>query len=1220
VRHLPSSVVAAVSVLSAAASAETVITFRQGVSPTAAYSGCRDVVLTDGADFFWEPDRNFNGRADVVLDGSPQDQLGLFRWDLSPFLLPGDVVNSADIVLTASSGTSNTYEIYECLQDWVDSEATWNQYRLSPDGGQARWVLPGAQAWADGGAGPFDNGGVVLGGATGTGTLTIPLNAAGVAMVQRWVDTPSGNRGVAVFDLAAGDDLILRSAEYGTATARPRLRVFFNGGPVPIEFANGSAPSVSYAGGKDTFIAFGPDPRTVNWNSLDNGTDGSTQAESTLISWSVTAIPPWSTVRAASFELFMTNNSVEVYPVYQAIKPWGETTATWYTTDGVTPWAAPGAASPLDKGSTPLAYLTTSLIDVPVTFDLLPAGVQLVQDWVSGAQPNYGFLAQAYVYPDGGLYSDGLNWETRSDTTLTERPALSVRYTEGDLVLAPAPGALGAGASSAPFVVRRERPDGGTPLGTGLPVLNVQLASTSGTGEFSANRDPLGTWSSPYPVTISAGASASAPIYYRDRAPGLATVGADAGPTWDTVRALVDVRPEALVDDFESPGRLVTDVPAGPWTGRVERQAATIAAAAAAAHRGTAGLRVTDPDALTGQGAVTELSFVMAPRTGDFYARTWIRVNSTSAAGSLNPIQILNNQAPGANAMAEVILDAATGALSLGGYDRGGYLTTPAAGSLVAGRWTLIELAVDGANGAAGSGRRRLWVDAQLVAERTGLDFSGTPWAPQAVELGQPWSDDRTFTGTIDFDDVRLSVRPQLSHQRVTVPSSTYPVGSCIPVTVDLHDSVSGGPQPAREPVDLTLSAAGVAGAFFSAGTCTGSSSTALALPAGQASGTVYFRVDGYGTLLLRADSADLVAIPSAAVTVPPGALPDHARVRVLGPNVNDTCTPLQVETSIVDSTGAVVPGAVDVSVCADAASGAVVQATTLGGATTGGRCATGITGPSGTATVDFTSTVAETAAVTATRAGLPGAPVTASLTWRPGSASAARSELLVEGSGGPVLVPGGGAVVLRVVPRDACGGATSARLQDVQLLGPAELAVSMGAVQIDGSVVFNVSLPLCPSEGTFSFPVRAQILGADVQGGTGMPVVHALSATCAAPRFTSPPPAYAQCGMELRYLPLVEGPGPYQFDLQAAAGAAPLPPGLTADPETGEIRWTPAAAGTVSADLRVQTGGGTAKQRLEVTVDCTPYQLQACGCQGAGGGAAAILALLLAVARRRRR
>lgn len=1223
-RRSSASVLAVAAALGAVAAAETVITFRQGVSPTAGYSGCRDVVLTDGADFFWEPDRNFNGREAVVIDGSPQDQVGLFRWDLQGFIPPTSTVDSASIILAASSSTSNTYEIYECLQDWVDSEATWNQYRMLPDGGPARWALPGAQAGADGGTGPFDHGGVVLGGATGTGTITVPLNASGLAMVQRWVTDPATNRGVAIFDLGASDDLVVRSAEYGSSGSRPRLRVFFDMNSTPIEFANGSAPSVSYAGGKDTFIAFGPDPRTVNWNSQDNGVDGYTQAESTLMSWSLTSIPAWSTVRAATFDFFITNNSVDAYPVYQSLRPWGETTATWYTSDGVTPWGAPGGDSLSDHGATPLGFIDTADSGTAVQFGLNPAGVQLVQDWVSGAQPNNGFLAVEFFLPDGGgLHSDGLSWETRSDGTLSERPALSVRYTEGDLTLAPAPGPLGVGASSAAFVMQRARPGGGTALGQGLPLLRMELSSSSDAGEFSAGWDPSGPWSPRYAVTIAADASVSGPIYYRDRQLGLAAVSADAGPTWDSIQAAVAVGPEALVDDFESPGRLVTDVMPGPWTGLIERLGATIVTAPAAAHRGSAGLRVTDPDSLGTPGAVTELSFAMAPRAGDFYARSWVRVSPTIASGTLSLVQILNNQAPSALAMAEAILDLGTGGIALGGDDRAGYQTTPASASLVSGRWTLLELAVDGAGGAAGTGCRRLWVDGQLVAERTGLDFSGTLWAAQAVELGEPWSDNRSFTGTIDFDDVRLSIRPQVSHSAVQIPLSSYPVGSCIPVTFTLQDSVSAGPWPSLEPVTLTPSATGVAGVFFSSGLCTGPTASSLAVPAGQTSGTAYFRADGYGTVVFRADGADLVAFPSAPVTVPPGALPDHARVRVNGPSSGDTCSPLQVEASVVDSVGAVVVGAVDVSVCSDLASSAVVQATTLGGGTTGGRCTSGLTGPAGTATVDFTSTVAETTTVTATRAGLPGAPVTASLTWRPGSVSSLSSELLVEGNG-PVLVPGGAAVPVRVVPRDACAGATSVRLTDVQLIAPPELTVGPGAVQLDGSVVFGVSLPQCPAEGALSFPIRAQILGADVQGGTGMPVVHTLTASCLTPRFTSTPPALAECGTELHYLPTVEGAGPFQFDLLAVDGATPLPAGLTAVPETGEIRWTPQAtsAGMVSATLRVQTPGGSATQRLDVAVDCAPRELLLCGCRSAGGAvpsAVGLALLLLAAARRRR-
>jgi hypothetical protein len=1220
-RRPSAALLAVASALGAVAAAETVITFRQGVSPTSGYSGSRDVLLTDGADFFWEPDRNYNGMDEVVVDGSPQDQVGLFRWDISGFIPTGATVDSASIVLVAESGTANTYEVYECLQDWVDSEATWNQYRLLPDGGPARWVLPGAQAAADGGTGPFDRGGVVLGGATGTGTITVPLNPDGVAMVQRWVSTPSTNRGVVMFDLSAGDDLVVRSEEHTTSSSRPRLRVYFDGNPVPIEFASRATPSASYTGGKDTFLAFGADPQTVNWNSLDNAVDGDSQREATLMSWSLAAIPPWSTVRGARFELFVTNNSNEVYPVYQALRPWTELTATWLTTDGVVPWGAPGADSPgVDHGVTPLAFLGTPLVDTLVPFDLTPAGVQVVQDWVSGAQPNHGFLAKAYVYPDGGRYSDSLDWENRSNSTLMERPAFSVRYTEGDLTLAPAPGPLGTGASSSAFVVRRGRPDGGAPLAQGLPLLRMELSSSSDAGEFSGDWDPEGTWTPRYAVTIAADASVSAPVYYRDRELGLAALSADAGPTWDAVPALVPVLPEALVDDFESPGLLVTDTPAGPWTGSVQRQTATIAIDPAAAHRGSAGLRVTDPDSVGTQGAVTELAFSMAPRAGDFHARAWIRVSPTIAAGSFNPLEVLNSQAS-AVAMAEVILDLATGAIALGGDDRAGYITDATSASLVPGRWTLFELAVDGAGGAPGAGRRRLWVDGQLAADRAGLDFSGAPWMVQEVEVGQPWSDDRSFTGTIDFDDVRLSTRPQVSHSVAQVPAGSYQVGSCIPVTLTLRDSASGGAWPSFEPVDLAPAASGVAGAFFSSSTCAGAPLGALSLPAGQTGGTVYFRADGYGTAVFRADSADLVPFPSAQVTVLPGALPDHARVRAVGPSTGDTCSLLQVEASVVDSTGAVVAGAVDVSVCADPASSAVVQATTLGGAMTGGRCATGLTGAAGTGTVDFTSTVAGTATVTATRAGLPGAPVTASLTWRPGSVSAAHSELLVEGAG-PVLVPGGAAVPVRVVPRDVCGGATSVRLVDVALVAPDGLHVGPGVVQVDGSVVFQVSLPVCPAEGALTFTLRARISGADVEGGTGQPVEHTLTASCLAPRFTSTPPSLAECGSELQYLPVVEGPGPLQFQLQAA-GAAPLPAGLAADPATGEIRWTPAAAdkGTVSADLVAVAPGGTATQRLEVAVQCEPRQLEAlCGCRSGGGGTTPALALLLALAWRARK
>jgi hypothetical protein len=68
---------------------------------------------------------------------------------------------------------------------WVENQATWNSFAT----GQA-WQSPGA-------AGANDRGSVVLGtvGPVSGGSRTIALNAAGVALVQSWIDGTATNNG-----------------------------------------------------------------------------------------------------------------------------------------------------------------------------------------------------------------------------------------------------------------------------------------------------------------------------------------------------------------------------------------------------------------------------------------------------------------------------------------------------------------------------------------------------------------------------------------------------------------------------------------------------------------------------------------------------------------------------------------------------------------------------------------------------------------------------------------------------------------------------------------------------------------------------------------------------------------------------------------------------------------------------------------------------------------
>jgi hypothetical protein len=184
------------------------ISFQDGVAPNAAYAGTRDTYIkADSAS------ANF-AKADLLVNGAP-DVAALIRWDLSS-VSPGSSVQSVSVTFNVGSKSANSYELYELKRNWTEDQATWN---VAATG--VNWQTAGAQ-------GASDRGTTVLGAitASATGLLTINLNAAGVQVVQNWINNPQTNFGFAIMDYAAAnDDLQLRSSEASTKTNRPRLTI-----------------------------------------------------------------------------------------------------------------------------------------------------------------------------------------------------------------------------------------------------------------------------------------------------------------------------------------------------------------------------------------------------------------------------------------------------------------------------------------------------------------------------------------------------------------------------------------------------------------------------------------------------------------------------------------------------------------------------------------------------------------------------------------------------------------------------------------------------------------------------------------------------------------------------------------------------------------------------------------------------------------------------------
>ncbi|MBZ5515236.1 MAG: DNRLRE domain-containing protein [Acidobacteriia bacterium] len=213
--------------------------------------GTRDTSLSENA-----PDTNLGTSTTLLIDGDDpggtgKDLTALIRWDISS-IPSGSDVTTATITIRITNASPNTYQIYELKRDWVETEATWN---VSSAG--VAWEVPGAR-------GSTDRGTTVLGTilASSTGTATITLNSAGIAVVQSWINNSSSNFGLIFANSSNADGLDFGSSENSTLSYRPMLTVSYT------PSATNQPPSVNAGPDQSVFL---PNPATLDGTVSDDG-------------------------------------------------------------------------------------------------------------------------------------------------------------------------------------------------------------------------------------------------------------------------------------------------------------------------------------------------------------------------------------------------------------------------------------------------------------------------------------------------------------------------------------------------------------------------------------------------------------------------------------------------------------------------------------------------------------------------------------------------------------------------------------------------------------------------------------------------------------------------------------------------------------------------------------------------------------------------------------
>ena len=231
--------------------------FQDELAPDTSYGGTRDAYIREASS---NTPHGLETSLQVDGDepqGSGTDMDILLAWDIGS-IPAGATVVAAEMELEVTNPSTGSYSCYALRRDWDESEVTWNQAAAS-----SAWGAPGAAAGSDRDASVLCT--VTAGIA---GPLTVPLNAAGIAAVQAWVDDPAGNHGLVIGNPNTSDGADFHSRESTTKMARPRLNVTYSVAAPP----SNTAPTADY---------------TFDCSGLECGfTDASTDSDGSVQGWS----------------------------------------------------------------------------------------------------------------------------------------------------------------------------------------------------------------------------------------------------------------------------------------------------------------------------------------------------------------------------------------------------------------------------------------------------------------------------------------------------------------------------------------------------------------------------------------------------------------------------------------------------------------------------------------------------------------------------------------------------------------------------------------------------------------------------------------------------------------------------------------------------------------------------------------------------------------------
>lgn len=199
-----------------------------------------------------------------------------------------------------------------------------------------------------------------------------------------------------------------------------------------------------------------------------------------LVQFDLSVLPKDAVVLNADFGLTLGNhstNTLKQVGVYQLKRAWTNS-ATWNKYDSTSSWGTAGASAAADAEASPAAVATTGNTTGFVNW----YPTKLVQDWLDGTQPNYGFLVRD-VNP--GTVDNELSFSTREGGSVTP---------ELDIVWSPRTGRLGSYTFDSQRLT--DRSSLGVNVANGNLLVSSDDLSVKGTGldlQLTRSHNSMGT-------------------------------------------------------------------------------------------------------------------------------------------------------------------------------------------------------------------------------------------------------------------------------------------------------------------------------------------------------------------------------------------------------------------------------------------------------------------------------------------------------------------------------------------------------------------------------------------------------------------------------------------------------------------------------------------------------------------------------------------------------